>query len=83
MVCTLNSCNGEIFVPLTAVPEAHPASRMKGMSCFMGVKWPGHGIDQPFLSATKLQIIRAMPLPLLFTCMACYRVTIFMGNQMI
>jgi len=33
--------------PIQASPGAHPASYTMGTGSFLGVKWPGSGVDHP------------------------------------
>jgi len=33
--------------PVQTSSEAHPASYIMGNGSFLGVKWPGHGVDLP------------------------------------
>jgi len=41
--------------PIQTSPGAHPAFYKMGTGFFPGVKQPGHGIDQPCPSSTKVQ----------------------------
>jgi len=36
-------------------PRAHPASCTMGTGSFLEVKWPGHGVDHPPSSSTKVK----------------------------
>jgi len=35
------------FAPIQTGPVAPPASYKLGTRSFLGVKWPGHGVDHP------------------------------------
>jgi hypothetical protein len=43
------------FAPIQTGPGAHPASCMVGTGSFLGVKWPGHGVDHPPSSSTEVK----------------------------
>jgi len=36
-------------------PGAHPASCTMGTVSFLGVKWPGHGVDHPPPSSAEVK----------------------------
>jgi hypothetical protein len=41
--------------PIQTGPEAYPASYTMGTGSFLGVKWPGRGIDLPPPSSTEVK----------------------------
>jgi hypothetical protein len=41
------SWGARFFAPLQTGPEAHPASYTIRTWSFLGVKWPGRGVDHP------------------------------------
>jgi hypothetical protein len=44
-----------LSTPIQTGPGAHPASYIIGTGLFLGVKWPGHGVNHPSLSRTKVK----------------------------
>jgi len=52
---------------------AHPASCTMGTGSFVGVKWPGRGIDHPPPSSAKVKEREELYL-YLWAFMACHRV---------
>jgi hypothetical protein len=45
------------FVVIWTSPQAHPASFTQGTGTFLGVKQPGHDIDQPTPPSTSTSIL--------------------------
>jgi len=41
--------------PIQTSPEAHPASYTIGTGSFLGVKWPGHGVDHSPPTSTEVK----------------------------
>jgi len=44
-----------VSAPVQTIPGAHPAFYTMGTGSFPGVKWPGHGVDHPPPSSTKVK----------------------------
>jgi len=53
-----------VSAPVKTSPGAHPASYTMGTVSFLGVKWPGRGIDHPPPSSTKVKDTSTPPLGL-------------------
>jgi hypothetical protein len=41
--------------PVQTGPAAHPASYITGTLSFLGVKWPGRGIEHPTTSSAEVK----------------------------
>ena len=41
--------------PVQTCPGAHPACCTMGTGCFLGVKWPGRGVDHPPPSRAEVE----------------------------
>jgi len=49
------SMMARLSAPIQTDLGAHPASYIIGTGLFLGVKWPGHGVNHPSLSSTKVK----------------------------
>ena len=58
-------CGPRFSAPVQTDPGAHPASCTMGTGSFLGVKWPGRGVEppQPHLQCRGLKLGGAIPLP--------------------
>ena len=54
---SINFQLSKVFCAIYTVPKAYLASSTMDTGSFLGVKWPGHGADQPSPSAARLQIV--------------------------
>jgi len=69
-----NPGGAKFSIPVQTSPGAHPASYTMGTRSFLGVKWPGCGVDHPPPSRTRVKerIELYLYSPLAF--MACSKV---------
>jgi hypothetical protein len=76
MVWGSNPGGGEIFRIRPDRPRDPPSHLCIGDRVFLGVKWPGHGVDHPPPSGTKVkervEVYNLLPL---WAFVACSRVT--------